>query len=180
VSAISASDGAGNTTRASWAKRATAICARANVLIRALPKAHGWATYLMDLRLTDQIATAETVELAAIPRPSGDARMIASLLGKLRTSSRVLEQEYIHPSREAPRLADDRPCAGEARTFELAVQRDRTLTRSQGLRRESAATRVTKSRRSRSAATPPETVDVLATENDDPEIHVTVLVVEQA
>lgn len=97
ASVIAATSAAATTTptKASWATAANASCRVANAEVRKLPKITTAQVLLADLRATGRISVQLTAKLAAIPRPSSERVMIASLLTNYRTATRLIVEQLV-------------------------------------------------------------------------------------
>jgi len=99
ASVIAATSAAATTTptptKASWATAANASCHVANAEVRRLPRITTAQVLLADVRATGRISVKLTAKLAAIPRPSSERVMIASLLTNYRTATRLILEQLV-------------------------------------------------------------------------------------
>jgi hypothetical protein len=82
-------------TKANWATAANASCRVANAQVRKLPRITTAKLLLADIRATGRISVQLTAKLAAIPRPSSERVMIASLLTNYRTATRLIVEQLV-------------------------------------------------------------------------------------
>jgi hypothetical protein len=97
--AATAAASAASPTAAGWAKSANAVCATVNAKVVALPKVTS-TTLLSDLQAIAGYSKTGVAQLAAIPRPAAEAKLIASLIA-IQNSQNQLAAQAISAIRRA-------------------------------------------------------------------------------
>jgi hypothetical protein len=82
-------------TKASWAKAADAICARADAKVRHLPKITTNAIFVSDFKAIVRLDTSLDGSLAAVPAPPAESLTIASLLANDRSQRRLIAEGLV-------------------------------------------------------------------------------------